>query len=52
MRTLLKSLAVAAVCFIAPGAQAQTVIDEWSTAKFPPAPVLKLTPAREVRRAQ
>ncbi len=30
-----------AICVTAPGAAAQTVIDEWATARFPAAPVLK-----------
>src|SRR5712691_1820793 len=42
MKTLLKSLLIAgAACVAAQGASAQTVIDEWATAKFPPAPALK-----------
>src|ERR1044072_1124998 len=42
MRNWLKSVAVvAALCFTGQGALAQTVIDEWATAKFPAAPALK-----------
>jgi nicotinamidase-related amidase len=38
--------ALAALCLAVSGAQAQTVIDEWASAKLPPAPALK--PARIV----
>ncbi len=43
MKSVFKSLAFAAVSLslTAHGAPAQTVIDEWATAKFPPAPALK-----------
>ena len=37
---LLASMIVA-FCLAAPGAQAQTLIEEWGTAKFPPPPPLK-----------
>jgi nicotinamidase-related amidase len=33
--------ATVALCFALSGAQAQTVIDEWASAKLPPAPALK-----------
>ena len=33
--------AIVAVCAAAPAAQAQTVIEEWNTATFPPPPLLK-----------
>jgi len=33
--------ALAALCLAVSGAQAQTVIDEWASAKLPPAPALK-----------
>jgi nicotinamidase-related amidase len=39
MRSFVSS--AAALCFMACGAQAQTVIDEWATAKLPAAPALK-----------
>ena len=33
--------AVTAFCLLAPAGQAQTLIEEWRTAKFPPPPPLK-----------
>ena len=41
MRRLLKSIGVAAICLAAQSTVAQTVIDEWASAKLPPAPALK-----------
>jgi nicotinamidase-related amidase len=40
LHSLLVSMAVA-LCVAVPGAQAQTLIEEWGTAKFPPPPPLK-----------